>query len=83
MDFFVSALTIIFQNWAKKENRNPTQTAIIFNMEPVFAEIFVFIIAREILAFLQLIGCCIIFLSILISVYEKPEKRSLILEKRE
>jgi drug/metabolite transporter (DMT)-like permease len=71
MGIFVSTLTIIFQNWAQKENRNPTQTAIIFNLEPVFAAIFAFIIAGEILTFLQLIGCCIIFISILIAVYDK------------
>jgi len=71
MGIFVSTLTVIFQNWAQKQNRNPTQTAIIFNLEPVFAVVFAFIIAGEILTWFQLIGCCIIFISVLIAVYEK------------
>ncbi len=73
MGIFVSTLTIIFQNWAQKENKNPTQTAIIFNLEPVFAAIFAFLIGGEILKWFQLIGCSIIFISILIAIYEKPK----------
>lgn len=71
MGFIVSVLTIFFQNWAQKVNKNPTLTGIIFNLEPVFAVIFAFLIGNETLSWLELIGCAIIFFSIFIAVYEK------------
>ena len=73
MGLCVSTLTIIFQNWGQKENKNPVQTAIIFNLEPVFAAFFAFLIGNEILTWIELTGCMIIFIAICIAVYEKKK----------
>jgi len=70
----VTILPFLFINWAQKQNKNPVQTAIIFTLEPVFAVIFAFLIGNEILNWLEIIGCSIIFLSTFIAVYEKKRE---------
>jgi drug/metabolite transporter (DMT)-like permease len=69
-------LTFIFISWAQKQNKNPVQTAIIFNLEPVFAVIFAFLIGNEILNLLEIIGCSIIFLATFLAVYERKSKNT-------
>ena len=69
----VTTLPFLFINWAQKQNKNPVQTAIIFTLEPVFAVIFAFLIGSEILNWLEIIGCSIIFLATFIAVYEKKQ----------
>ena len=69
----VTTLPFIFINWSQKQNKNPVQTAIIFTLEPVFAVIFAFLIGSEILNWLEIIGCSIIFLATFIAVYEKNQ----------
>ena len=76
LGIFVTTLTFIFISWAQKQNKNPVQTAIIFNLEPVFAVIFAFLIGNEILNLLEIIGCSIIFLATFIAVYERNRKNN-------
>jgi drug/metabolite transporter (DMT)-like permease len=64
----VTAGTIIFQNWAQ-QHQGPSQTAIIFTLEPVFAVIFAsFIIGNETMSLVGWLGCALIFIAILITV---------------
>jgi len=70
MGIGVMTLTILFQNWSQRY-QGPTQTAIIFTLEPVFAALFGFIIGNEILSLFGWIGCGIIFIAILITVLKK------------
>ncbi|HDZ19594.1 MAG TPA: DMT family transporter [archaeon] len=63
----VMGLAILFQNWSQ-QHIGPTQTAIIFTLEPVFAALFGFIIGNEILSTFGWIGSGLIFAAILITV---------------
>jgi len=71
MGIGVMTLTILFQNWSQ-QHQGPTQTAIIFTLEPVFAVLFDFVIGGVILSLFGWVGCVIIFIAILISVLKKP-----------
>lgn len=74
MGFVVSTLTFFFQNWSQKY-QDPSKTAIIFTLEPVFAVIFAsFLIGSELLSLQSWIGCGLIFLAILITVLKSGEK---------
>jgi drug/metabolite transporter (DMT)-like permease len=70
MGIMVMTLTIIFQNWSQKY-QGPTQTAIIFTLEPVFAALFGYIIGNEILTLFGWLGCSLIFIAILLSVLKR------------
>jgi len=71
MGLAVTTGTFIFQNWGQK-HQGPTQTAIIFTLEPVFAVIFAsFIIGSETMTLLGWSGCGLIFIAILITVLKK------------
>ena len=72
MGIGVMTLTILFQNWSQRY-QGPTQTAIIFTLEPVFAALFGFIIGNEILSLLGWIGCGFIFIAIIITVFKKTD----------
>ena len=68
MGVIVTAGTFIFQNWSQK-HQGPSQTAIIFTLEPVFAVIFAsFIIGNETMSLVGWLGCTLIFIAILITV---------------
>ncbi|MFX1601088.1 MAG: DMT family transporter [Promethearchaeota archaeon] len=67
MGIAVMTLTILFQNWGQ-QYQGPTQTAIIFTLEPVFAALFGFLIGNEILSVFAWVGCGLIFTAILITV---------------
>ena len=67
MGIAVMTLTVLFQNWSQ-QYQGPTQTAIIFTLEPVFAVLFGFLIGNEILTLFGMIGCGLIFIAILIIV---------------
>ncbi len=68
MGCIASGLTFLFQNWGQKQVE-PSQTAIIFTLEPVFAVLFAsFLIGNETLTWQMLIGCGLIFIAILITV---------------
>ena len=70
MGIGVMTLTILFQNWSQ-QYQGPTQTAIIFTLEPVFAALFGFIIGNEILSLFGWLGCGLIFVAIIITVLKK------------
>ncbi|MHA1726573.1 MAG: DMT family transporter [Promethearchaeota archaeon] len=64
----VTALTFLFQNIAQV-HVEPSKTAIIFALEPVFALLFAsFLIGNEKLTLQGLIGCGLIFIAILLAV---------------
>jgi len=68
MGVIVTAGTFIFQNWGQ-QHQGPSQTAIIFTLEPVFAVIFAsFIIGNETMSLVGWLGCTLIFIAILITV---------------
>ncbi|MBA7512744.1 hypothetical protein ES705_04752 [subsurface metagenome] len=68
MGVIVTAGTFIFQNWSQ-QHQGPSQTAIIFTLEPVFAVIFAsFIIGNETMSLVGWLGCTLIFIAILITV---------------
>ena len=68
MGFIATTLTFIFQNWGQK-HQGPSQTAIIFTLEPVFAVLFAsYIIGNEVLSWQAWIGCGLIFIAILITI---------------
>jgi len=69
MGIGVMTLTILFQNWSQ-QHVPPTQTAIIFSLEPVFAALFGFLIGNEILSAFGWVGCGLIFVAILITVFK-------------
>ncbi len=71
MGIAVMTLTILFQNWSQ-QYQGPTQTAIIFTLEPVFAVLFGFLIGSEILSLFGWIGCGLIFIAILTTVLKNP-----------
>jgi len=78
MGIGIMTLTILFQNWSQ-QFQDPSQTAIIFTLEPVFAALFGFIIGSEIFTLFGWIGCSLIFIAILITVLKNSEIR----EKRD
>ncbi|MFX1571374.1 MAG: DMT family transporter [Promethearchaeota archaeon] len=78
MGIGIMTLTILFQNWSQ-QYQGPTQTAIIFTLEPVFAALFGYLIGNEIFTLFGWIGCSLIFIAILITVLKNPELR----EKRD
>ena len=77
MGLAVTTGTFIFQNWSQ-QHQGPTQTAIIFTLEPVFAVIFAsFIIGYETMTWLGWLGCALIFIAILITVLKNSKINSI------
>jgi drug/metabolite transporter (DMT)-like permease len=73
MGIIVTTLTFLFQNWGQK-HQGPSQTAIIFTLEPVFAVLFAsFIIGSEVLSLQAWIGCGLIFAALLITVLKNKD----------
>jgi len=74
MGLGVITFTFIFQNWSQ-QHQGPTQTAVIFTLEPVFAVIFAsFIIGDETMTWLGWLGCALIFTAILITVLKNNKE---------
>ena len=72
----VTTLTFLFQNWGQ-QYQGPSQTAIIFTLEPVFAVLFAsYLIGNEVLSLQAWIGCGLIFIAILITVIKNEELNS-------
>ncbi len=65
----VAAFAFIFQNWSQK-HLTPSQTAIIFTLEPVFGLLFGIWIGNETISLLGGIGCGLIFSAIFISSFK-------------
>ena len=77
MGLAVTTGTFLFQNWSQ-QHQGPSQTAIIFTLEPVFAVIFAsFIIGSELVTWLGWIGYALIFIAILITVLKNSENNSI------
>jgi drug/metabolite transporter (DMT)-like permease len=73
MGLVVTTGTFIFQNWGQK-HQGPSQTAIIFTLEPVFAIVFAsFIIGDESMTWLGWLGCALIFVAIFITVIKNSD----------
>lgn len=76
MGLILTTGTFIFQNWSQ-QHQGPTQTAIIFTLEPVFAVIFAsFIIGDETMTWLGWLGCALIFIAILITVIKSSDNNN-------
>ncbi len=75
MGFGTTSLTFLFQNWGQKY-QDPSVTAIIFTLEPVFAAFFGFLLGNEILTLFNWIGMSLIFGAILITVLKKRNKKN-------
>ena len=74
MGLAVTTGTFIFQNWSQ-QHQGPTQTAIIFTLEPVFAVIFAsFVFGNETMTPYGWIGCLLVFSAILITVLKKNKE---------
>ena len=73
MGVIASGLTFLFQNWGQKQV-GPSQTAIIFTLEPVFAVLFASVfIGSEIITLQGLIGGALIIIAIIITVIKNNE----------
>jgi len=78
MGLAVTTGTFIFQNWSQ-QHQGPTQTAIIFTLEPVFAIIFAsFIIGDETMSLLGWLGCALIFGAIFITVIKNADNNNVV-----
>ena len=76
MGLVVTTGTFIFQNWSQ-QHQGPTQAAIIFTLEPVFAVIFAsFIIGVETMTWLGWLGCALIFVAIFITVIKNSNSNN-------
>ncbi len=76
MGLVVTTGSFLFQNWSQ-QHQGPTQTAIIFTLEPVFAVIFAsFIIGNETMTLLGWIGCVLIFVAIFITVIKNSNNKN-------
>ena len=74
MGLAVTTGTFIFQNWSQ-QHQGPTQTAIIFTLEPVFAVIFAsFVFGTETMTPYGWIGCLLVFSAILITVLKNNKE---------
>ena len=74
MGLAVTTGTFIFQNWSQ-QHQGPTQTAIIFTLEPVFAVIFAsFVFGNETMTPYGWIGCLLVFSAILIAVVKNNKE---------
>ncbi len=74
MGLAVTTGTFIFQNWGQ-QHQGPSQTAIIFALEPVFAVIFAsFIFGNETMTIYGWIGSLLVFSAILITVLKNGKE---------
>jgi len=74
MGLAVTTGTFIFQNWSQ-QHQGPSQTAIIFALEPVFAVIFAsFVLGNETMTIFGWIGSLLVFSAILITVLKTTKE---------
>ena len=73
MGMIASGLTFLFQNWGQKQV-DPSQTAIIFTLEPVFAVLFASVfLGTELITLQGLIGMSLILIAIILTVVKNNE----------
>jgi drug/metabolite transporter (DMT)-like permease len=71
----VTTGTFLFQNWSQ-QYQGPSETAIIFTLEPVFAVLFAsFIIGNETMTPLGWLGCLLIFAALIIAVIKRNNNK--------
>ena len=77
LGFAVTTLPFLFQNWSQ-QYQGPSETAIIFTLEPVFAVLFAsFILGNESMTIFGWLGSLLIFIALLIAVLKRNKiKRS-------
>jgi drug/metabolite transporter (DMT)-like permease len=76
MSIAVTTCTFIFQNWSQRY-QGPSETAIIFTLEPVFAVLFAsFILGNETMTIFGWLGCLLIFIALLIVVIKKQNNKN-------
>ena len=76
MSIAVTTCTFIFQNWSQR-HQGPSETAIMFTLEPVFAVLFAsFILGNEKMTFFGWLGCILIFVALLITVIKKENNKN-------
>jgi len=74
MGLIVTSCTFLFQNWSQ-QHQDPSHTAIIFTLEPVFAVIFAsFVFGNETMTPYGWIGCLLVFSAILITVLKNNKE---------
>ena len=73
MGFGATTLTFLFQNWGQKY-QDPSIAAIIFALEPVFAALFGFLLGNEILTIPNMLGMGLIFIAIILAVWNNERK---------
>ena len=76
LGFAVTTLPFLFQNWSQ-QYQGPSETAIIFTLEPVFAVFFAsFILGNETMTPFGWVGCALIFIALLIAVLKKYKMKN-------
>ena len=74
MGLIVTSCTFLFQNWSQ-QHQDPSHTAIIFTLEPVFAVIFAsFVFGSETMTPYGWIGSLLVFSAILITVVKNNKE---------
>lgn len=74
-----SGFGFIIQIVAQKYT-SPTRTGLIFSLEPVFAAIFGYVFAHEIMSVNGYIGALLVFLSVILSTVKKTRSKTVIKE---
>jgi drug/metabolite transporter (DMT)-like permease len=75
MAIAVTTLTFLFQNWSQ-QYQGPSETAIIFTLEPVFAVLFAsFILGHETMTLLGWLGCILIFIALIVAVVKRNNNK--------
>ena len=77
LGFTVTTLPFLFQNWSQ-QYQGPSETAIIFTLEPVFAVLFAsFILGNETMTIFGWLGSLLIFIALLIAVLKRNKIKKL------
>lgn len=81
LSILCSALGFILQTVAQKYT-SPARTGLIFSLEPVFAALFGYLFAQEIMNLKEYIGAILVLLSIIISTVKKKDHTDELNEER-
>lgn len=75
MGIIATAFTLTLQLVGQKYV-SPTKSALIYNLEPVFATLFAFVLLSEKLTLRQIIGALLILMSLFISIPSSFQNKS-------
>ncbi len=73
---FATCLAFLIQT-SMQRYTSPTQTSLIFSMEPVFAAIYAYIVINERLGYRGILGATLVFSGMIISQYTSREYRKM------